>query len=183
VTTPPGATPVEGARVVEGTTDHHTHRPTHHYGAVVTWEGSTGVGYDAYDRSHTGATVPPTVDVALSSDPAFGGDPTRLDPEQLLVLAAASCQLLSFLAVCARGRVDVVSYRDDAQATMPEIRPVRIATITLRPHILIRLGDADDEGSVRSRVERFVEVAHRECYIASSITSDVSIEPEITLIR
>ena len=54
----------------------------------------------------------------LSSDPAFRGDATRLNPEQLVVAAASSCQLLSFLAVAARARLNVVSYTDAATAVM-----------------------------------------------------------------
>ena len=66
----------------------------------------------------------------MSADPAFRGDATRMNPEQLLVMAAASCQLLSFLAVAARARLDVVAYEDEAEAAMPEgDRPVRIVSI------------------------------------------------------
>ena len=55
---------------------------------LCSWTGSTGAGYDAYDRSHVATTDPATVALAMSSDPAFGGDPSLLDPEQLLVLVA-----------------------------------------------------------------------------------------------
>ncbi|MDQ6854594.1 MAG: OsmC family peroxiredoxin, partial [Actinomycetota bacterium] len=87
----------------------------HRYTVSCAWQGSTGGGYDAYDRSHTATAPPARPTLPLSSDPAFRGDPALLNPEQLLVMAAASCQLLSFLAVAARARVDVVDYRDDAE--------------------------------------------------------------------
>jgi organic hydroperoxide reductase OsmC/OhrA len=102
----------------------------------VQWSGSTGVGYDHYDRGHHARALPAADGIDLSSDPAFRGDPARTNPEQLLVLAASSCQLLSFLAVAARARLDVVAYTDAAEAVMPEDDPpVRITGITLRPHI------------------------------------------------
>ena len=63
---------------------------------------------------------PPTAHLELSSDPAFGGRPERLNPEQLLLMAASSCQLLSFLAVAARARLDVIAYEDEAEAMMPD---------------------------------------------------------------
>ena len=89
------------------------------------------------------APVATTLD--LSGDPAFRGDGTRLNPEQLLVLAASSCQLLSFLAVAARARIDVIAYHDDAIGEMPEDdHPVRITRITLRPRITVR-GDVTDD--------------------------------------
>src|SRR5205814_5470059 len=103
----------------------------HRYTVSSRWRGSTGAGYDAYDRSHEVEAAPAGVTLALSSDPAFRGDATLLNPEQLLVMAASSCQLLSFLAVAARARIDVIEYRDDAEGEMPEDDPpVRITRIT-----------------------------------------------------
>jgi organic hydroperoxide reductase OsmC/OhrA len=146
----------------------------HHYTASCSWHGSTATGYEAYDRSHDVEAPPAATSLALSSDPAFRGDPARLNPEQLLVMAAASCQLLSFLAVAARARIDVVDYQDDADGEMPEdVRPMRITRITLRPRITIR-GDVDE-----ARVRHLVEVAHRECFIANSLNTDVVVEPEV----
>jgi organic hydroperoxide reductase OsmC/OhrA len=146
----------------------------HRYTASCEWQGSTGAGYQAYSRAHDADALPAEATLRLSSDPAFGGDPALVNPEQLLVLAAASCQLLSFLAVAARARIDVVDYQDDAEGEMPEDdRPLRITRITLRPRVTIR-GDVDE-----SRVRHLVEVAHRECFIANSLKTDVVVEPEV----
>ncbi len=112
----------------------------HTYATTTRWSGSTGVGYEGYERAHEAVAEPVAGELALSSDPAFRGDPGRLNPEQLLVLAASSCQLLSFLAVAARARVDVVGYEDRALGEMPEqpSGPMRVARIVLRPRITIR---------------------------------------------
>ena len=141
----------------------------HSYRATVSWSGSTAVGYDRYDRAHESNGVP------LSADPHFRGDPSRLNPEVLLVMAAASCQLLSFLAVCARARIDVISYEDDAEGVMPEDeKPHRITRIVLRPRIEVA-GDATEE-----RLHKLAQLAHRECYIANSLTTEVVVEPVFT---
>src|SRR4029078_7111634 len=92
----------------------------HHYRVTSRWSGSTAVGYEAYERKHSVSTTPPTQSLELSADPAFRGDPAFLDPEELFGMAAASCQLLSFLAVAARARIDVVEYVDDAEGFMPD---------------------------------------------------------------
>jgi organic hydroperoxide reductase OsmC/OhrA len=89
---------------------------THRYRATCTWSGSTGAGYDAYERAHRVEAPPAASALELSNDPSLGGDASRLDPEQLVLAAASSCQLLSFLAIAARARVDVTDYRDDAEA-------------------------------------------------------------------
>lgn len=144
----------------------------HRYRARTAWTGSTAAGYDAYDRMHTATCPPAGTGLTLSSDPAFHGDPAHLNPEQLLVLAASSCQLLSFLAVAARARVDVVAYEDDAEGVMPESeRPMRIARIVLRPRIVVA-GDTPEP-----RLHRLAETAHRECFIANTLACEVVVEP------
>jgi organic hydroperoxide reductase OsmC/OhrA len=149
----------------------------HRYGVSCGWTGSTGAGYQEYVRTHEVVVAGSGEHLLVSADAAFLGDPRHINPEVLLVAAAASCQLLSFLAVAARSRVDVVAYEDDAEATMPEDdRPVRITEITLKPRITVR------EPATESRVRHLVEVAHRECYIANSLSSKISMVPEITVV-
>lgn len=145
---------------------------THTYTATCSWSGSTADGYEQYDRAHD-ATAPPTeVALRLSGDAAFHGDTKLLNPEQLVVLAAASCQLLSFLAVAARARIDVVGYEDAAVGVMPEDeQPMHITEIVLRPVITVR-ADVDD-----ARLAHLCEVAHEHCFVANSLRTEVSIEP------
>ena len=150
----------------------------HRYTASCAWRGSTAAGYDAYPRTHEAKTPPAPATLQLSSDPAFGGDPALVNPEQLLVLAASSCQLLSFLAVAARARIDVIEYRDEAEGEMPEDDPpMRITRITLRPQIVVW------EDVSEARVRHLVEVAHRECFIANSLTTELVVEPDISIIE
>ena len=63
----------------------------HRYTASCEWQGSTGAGYESYGRAHDADVLPAETTLHLSSDPAFGGDPALVNPEQLLVLAASSC--------------------------------------------------------------------------------------------
>src|SRR5689334_6501194 len=137
----------------------------HRYPATTTWRGSTGVGYDAYDRGHAVSTPEAAATLELSSDRAFRGDPARWNPEQLLVAAASSCQLLSFLAVAARARVDVVDYADDAEGEMVDgPMPMSITRIVLRPVVTIAVDAGADRDAVEAKVRRLVDLAHHECY-------------------
>jgi organic hydroperoxide reductase OsmC/OhrA len=146
----------------------------HQYRCRLDWSGSTAGGYDAYGREHRVSCPPADAEMRLSSDPAFHGDPDLLNPEQLLLAAASSCQMLSFLGYAGRARIDVVSYVDEAEGVMPEDdKPMRITEIILRPHIMVA-GDVDEE-----RVRHFVERAHEACFIANSLRSDITIEPRI----
>ena len=147
---------------------------THTYRSTLAWRGTTAAGYERYDRTHR-VTLPPAAgELTLSSDPAFLGDAGLANPEQLLLAAASSCQLLSFLAVAARARVDVLAYDDEAEATMPEEeQPMRLTKIVLRPRIVVGAGTDTD------RVGRLVELAHRQCFIANSLNSEIVIEPVV----
>jgi len=148
---------------------------THTYSARLTWSGSTGAGYHAYNRSHQ--IVPAEAPgFAASADQAFGGDPELVNPEQLLLAAASSCQLLSFLAVAARSGVDVLAYADEATAQMPDDeRPVRITRIVLRPRITVR-------GTDPAEVERLLRKAHDACYVANTLAVPVALEPVVEVV-
>jgi organic hydroperoxide reductase OsmC/OhrA len=151
-------------------TDKHA---VHHYQALCTWNGSTGTGYEAYDRNHEMQSPPAPLRLPMSSDPAFRGKPERLNPEQLLVMAAASCQMLSFLAIAARARLDVVAYEDYAEAFMPEDdKPMRITRIVLRPKITLR-GETSPE-----RLRQMVHSAHEHCFIANSLKTQIEVSPQ-----
>ena len=149
---------------------------THRYSVRCGWAGSTAGGYEDYDRTHRAEAPPASDHLELSADPAFRGDARRLNPEQLLVLAAASCQLLSFLAVAARARIDVRRYEDEGEGEMPDHDPpTRLTSIVLRPTIWVAPGTSE------ARVKHLVEVAHRECYIANSLRTEVRVEPTVVV--
>jgi organic hydroperoxide reductase OsmC/OhrA len=147
----------------------------HEYRANLSWSGSTGAGYKAYDRTHRVAVPPAQAELVLTSDPAFLGNPNLVNPEQLLTAAASSCQMLSFLALAARAGLDVVSYEDSAVATMP-MDEARITTIVLNPVISVRV--PADPAVVKGLVER----AHEECYIARSLRTSVVVEAEVRVV-
>jgi organic hydroperoxide reductase OsmC/OhrA len=149
--------------------------PTHRYETRLRWTGSTGLGWEAYDRGHSAAAPPAEQEVRLTTGESKG-DPSVLNPEQLLVMAASSCQMLSFLHVAAKARLDVVEYEDEATGLMPEDeQPTRIVSITLRPRIVLA-GEAAEE-----RVHKLVQTAHEYCYIANSLNSEMAIEPTIEI--
>jgi organic hydroperoxide reductase OsmC/OhrA len=149
--------------------------PTHRYETRLRWTGSTGLGWERYDRAHSASAPPAEQEIGLTTGESKG-DPATLNPEQLLVMAASSCQMLSFLHVAAKSRIDVVDYEDAATGLMPDdAKPLRITEITLRPRIVIE-GEADEE-----RVRNLVKIAHDYCFIANSLNSEMSIEPEIEI--
>ena len=141
------------------------------YTARIRWTGSTGLGWESYDRTHTASAPPAEAEIAMTTGESKG-DPRLNNPEQLVVMAASSCQMLWFLHLAAKARIDVVEYSDDAVGEMPDSRLTQIA---LRPRIVI--ASEASEGQVR----RLVELAHHECNIANSLRTEVVVEPAIEL--
>ncbi|KFD11444.1 OsmC/Ohr family protein [Serratia marcescens subsp. marcescens ATCC 13880] len=94
----------------------------HHYQVAVTWQGNLGAGtedYRAYGRDHLiGAAG--KADIAGSADPAFRGDATRWNPEDLLVASLSACHKLWYLHLCATSGISVLAYQDDAVGVMRE---------------------------------------------------------------
>ena len=87
---------------------------------------------------------------------------------------SSSCQTLWFLHLAAKARIDVVEYRDDAIALMPtDQQPVRITEIELRPHIVVA-GEASEE-----RIRKLVDTAHEHCFVANSLTSELTLQPTV----
>ncbi|MBM9467571.1 OsmC family protein [Nakamurella leprariae] len=161
------------------TTDEPDVRPAraprvHRFTSALRWSGSTAGGYRDYSRAHH-VTLPPTdTRLTVTADAAFRGDAALPNPEQLLLAAAASCQLLSFLALAAVAGVDVLSYSDEAEAEMPVTREaMRITRIVLRPHIEVA------EGTDTERVVAMVHQGHDECFIANTLNAEVVVEPTV----
>ena len=140
------------------------------------WTGNTGQGtreYRGYERAHEYAIEGKPV-IHGSSDPAFRGDKTRHNPEELLVMALSSCHLLSYLHLCATNKIVVVDYVDDAMGTMVESveKGGQFTEVVLRPTVTL------EAGSDAALAESLHEQAHHFCFIANSINFPVRCEPK-----
>ena len=149
----------------------------HDYSVAVSWTGNRGSGtsgYREFDRDHTIAAAGPP-EILGSADPAFRGDATRWNPEQLLVAALSECHMLWYLHLCADAGVVVTRYVDEARGTMAESRDGgHFTNVTLAPTVTVR--DADTIETARE----LHETAHKMCFIANSVNFPVGHEATIT---
>lgn len=147
----------------------------HHYKLQVEWTGNRGSGtsgYRDYDRNHVIST-PGKPAIPGSSDPAFRGDATRWNPEDLLVASASACHKLWYLHLCAEAGIVVTAYVDEAEGAMREdASGGRFERIVLRPRVTIAAGD-------RELALQLHHQAHDKCYIANSVNFPVLCEPSI----
>lgn len=151
----------------------------HTYVCTVTWTGNRGSGtsaYTAYTRDHV-ITAPGRPDLPGSSDPAFRGDASRYNPEDLLVASLSACHMLWYLHLASAAGVTVVAYQDDPTGIMVEDREKGgfFERVTLRPNVTIAA--SSDAGKARE----LHEPAHAKCFIANSVNFPVLCEPTIVV--
>lgn len=130
--------------------------------------------YEAYGRRHRW-TFGGGTSLDASSAPEYLGDAKLPNPEEALVVALSSCHMLSFLAIAARRRLTVDSYDDDAVGHMEKNAEGRIAVtkVELRPRV--RFSGANAPG--RDEIAKLHEQAHRVCFIANSVKTEVTVTP------
>lgn len=146
----------------------------HH--ASVRWKRtSAAFTYDTYNRAHEVTFNSGAIVVPGSAAPAFKGDVDRVDPEEAFVGSLSACHMLTFLAICARKRLIVDSYEDDAVGIMEKNSNGKlwVSRVTLRPRIKFADGPSP-EPEVLADIHH---KSHEECFIANSVKTIVSVEP------
>ncbi len=147
----------------------------HHFAARLTWTGAAAGptrNYQDYARDWQ-ARVAGKPALEGSADPTFRGDPARHNPEDLLVVALATCHLLSYLALCARAGIEVVAYEDEASGTMTiKDGRMRFVEVILAPRVTIAAGDLERAKALHAQ-------AHADCFIANSVNFPVHNRPTV----
>ncbi len=151
----------------------------HTYRAALSWEGNLGQGtttYQGYGRSWR-VRVEGKPDLVGSADPTWRGDARLHNPEDLLVASLSSCHMLTYLALCARNRISVLSYTDEATGIMETTADGggRFVSVTLNPRVEIA------DGGNRELAEQLHEKAHALCFIAASVSFPVRHIPVVTV--
>jgi organic hydroperoxide reductase OsmC/OhrA len=147
---------------------------THLYPIRMRWTGNTGQGtreYRGYERAHEYSVEGKPV-IPGSSDPAFRGDRTRYNPEELLVMSLSSCHMLWYLHLAAESKIVVVDYEDAAVGTMVEdaAKGGFFTEVVLRPTVTLEAGG---DGAA---AEALHDRAHHLCFVANSVNFPVRVE-------
>jgi organic hydroperoxide reductase OsmC/OhrA len=150
----------------------------HRYEARIHWTGNTGRGtadYRAYRRDHEISGPNKQAPILGSSDPVFRGDPSRYNPEELLVAALSACHMLWVLHLCADAGITITAYSDEPFGLMTENPDGsgRFTEVTLRPSMKItNASRIEDAKAVHHR-------AHALCAIAHSVNFAVLCTPSV----
>ena len=149
----------------------------HRFECRLVWSGAAKgptASYEDYSREYR-VDFEGKPSIRGSAAPAFRGDPTLHDPEDMLVAALSACHCLSYLALCARAGVHVIGYEDEVFGRMERVDGVvKFTDVTLHPKVTVAPGS--DAEKARALHER----AHAVCFIANSVNFPVRHAPTIT---
>ena len=134
---------------------------------------SEDFSYQSYNRKHywtfdSGVTIP------ASAASSFLGDSDYINPEEAFVAALTSCHMVTFLTVAAKKRFVVDRYNDTAVGLLEKNVKGRIALtqVTLRPIIVF----GEEQKPSKAELQNMHDIAHRQCFIANSVKTKVTID-------
>ena len=149
------------------------------YYATIIWNRNGATFTDKkYSRGHRWQ-FDGGIEVPASSSPHVVRPPysveNAVDPEEAFVASLSSCHMLTFIWLAAKRGFRVDSYRDEAVGIMSKNAEGKLAmtTVTLRPDVQF---SGDKLPTAHDLAEMHHE-AHEECFIASSVKTDVRCEP------
>jgi organic hydroperoxide reductase OsmC/OhrA len=150
--------------------------------AEILWErGAQDFLSNRYSRKHVwhfdggaevaGSSSPHVVPLPMS-------DPGAVDPEEAFVASLSSCHMLWFLSIAASQNFCVDRYADAAVGVMAKGIDGKwsMTVVTLRPEVVF----SGPNQPTPAQIEQLHHQAHEECFIASSVKSEVRCEPRYT---
>jgi organic hydroperoxide reductase OsmC/OhrA len=113
------------------------------------------------------------IEILGSSDPAFRGDKTKHNPEDLLLASISSCHMLWYLHLCAVAGIVVTDYIDNSTGIMVETANGggRFTEVTLNPIVSIT------DISMTEKANELHKNANQLCFVANSLNFPVFHKP------
>ena len=111
--------------------------------------------------------------INAGSAPEYGGKENELNPEQSLAAAISSCHMMTFLALAAKMRWPVKSYKDKAYAFLGKNSKGKMCVnkIELNPNIIFE----DNFMVSKDEMHKMQDRSHRYCFVANSLSEEVEI--------
>ena len=116
--------------------------------------------------------------VEVSAPTVFGGDASRYNPEELLIMSLAECHMLTYLAITSKKRLKVLHYADAAEGTLAigefgTAGKMSMQEVVLHPRVLVA------KGSNLEEAKSMHEKAHANCFVANSVNFPVRFVADI----
>jgi organic hydroperoxide reductase OsmC/OhrA len=130
--------------------------------------------YKTYDRTHLWEFEGGTT-IEASAAPDYLGKAVLVNPEEAFAASLSSCHMLTFLAIASMKKYMISTYEDNAVAILGknENRKMVVKTLYLRPNINFE----GDNIPNKTTIDEMHDRAHKECFIANSVLTEIIIEP------
>jgi organic hydroperoxide reductase OsmC/OhrA len=147
------------------------------YKTTISW-GRDGSAFtdNRYSRSHRwefdgGVTIHASASSHIVPEPL--SDPGAVDPEEAFVASISSCHMLWFLSIAARKGFIVDRYTDTAEGTLDRNDNGRLAMthVQLNPAVVY----SGDQLPTPEQDSGMHHQAHEQCFIASSVKTEISV--------
>ena len=111
----------------------------------------------------------------FSAPPEFQGEAGQWSPETLLLAAANTCFLTTFVAIAEFSKLALAGVEISAEARLERLpgQGYRFTEVVLQPVITLT-SDAD-----RERAQRLLEKTEKSCIVARSLQTPLRVEPTL----
>ncbi|MEP7014667.1 MAG: OsmC family protein [Verrucomicrobiota bacterium] len=143
---------------------------------TLSWKrGDAPFEYQKYPRNHAWK-FDCGHEMTASAAPAFLGDSKQVDPEEAFVASLSACHMLTFLALACKKKFVLDEYHDDAVGHMDKNAEGKMAItkVVLKQ----RLKFSGDTQPTAQEIEELNHAAHDLCFIANSVKTEVTVEPQ-----
>ena len=126
-----------------------------------------------YSNEHE-ITFTPNTKIVADSAPDWRGNELNTNPEQTLAASLSSCHMMTFLALAAKMKWPVKTYKDTAIATLGKNLNglMSVTEIELNPKVEFSKSFSVDVSKMKEVQDR----AHRYCFISNSLSKEVKIK-------
>ena len=125
-----------------------------------------------YSNQHQ-ITFTPNIKITGDSAPDWRGNELNSNPEQTLVASLSSCHMMTFLALAAKMNWPVLSYTDNAIATLGKNSKGLMSVTKLELNPLVTFSDKFKVNP--DEMKKMQDRAHRYCFIANSLSEEVKV--------
>lgn len=139
---------------------------------LINWKRTKDFSYDQFNRSHDLIFSGPQT-LNNSAAPEYLGDANMANPEELLASALGSCHMLTFLAVASKSGYIVEEYSDSPIAILDKNENGRLSITEIELTPLIKFSGV--KTPTEEQLHSLHDKAHRNCFIANSINTKVTI--------
>ena len=125
-----------------------------------------------YSNQHQ-ITFTPKIKITGDSAPDWKGNELNSNPEQTLAASLSSCHMMTFLALAAKMNWPVLSYTDNAIATLGKNSKGLMSVTKLELNPIIKFSDKFSVNP--DEMKKMQDRAHRYCFIANSLSEEVKV--------